>query len=76
MNPYDVDRVAEMINTALTMDEDERRQRMKQLRCRESDNDVDQWMANFLSEMDITDCTVADLYRHHDHIRPPVKVSF
>ena len=75
MNPYDEDRVAETINTALTMDEDERRQRMKDLRCRECDNDVDQWMANFSTEMDGIDCTITNVFRLHDQLLHSVKVA-
>ena len=75
MNPYDVDRVAETIDTALKMDEDERRLRMKQLRRRECDNDVDHWMANFLAEMDCIECTITGVLPQYDRLQHPVKVT-
>jgi len=48
VNPYDIDRTAEAIHRALTMDGTERRSRMAALRRREKRDDVHNWVRSFL----------------------------
>lgn len=58
VNPYEIDSVADTIHRALTLDENERRNRMQGLRRRESTMDVDHWMDSFLREIDSVECAV------------------
>lgn len=58
VNPYEVDMVSETIHKALTMELDERRWRMQQLRKRESSMDVDHWMESFIQEMNKVECAI------------------
>ena len=51
VNPYDVDGVADTIHRALTMDEAERRRRMRALRARVASHDVDWWANDFLAAL-------------------------
>jgi trehalose 6-phosphate synthase/phosphatase len=48
INPYDLDRTANALHRALTMDESERRSRMTALRRRERHYDVSWWVERFL----------------------------
>ncbi len=49
VNPYNIDGVADALHRALTMGESERESRMKALRRRERERDVDRWLASFLT---------------------------
>ena len=49
VNPYDIEGSAEAIHRALTMEEGERRSRVAALRRRERRDDVDAWVASFIS---------------------------
>jgi trehalose 6-phosphate synthase/phosphatase len=49
VNPFDIDAVAEALDTALSMPDDERRARMSALRDRVRANDVHQWVRRFLA---------------------------
>jgi trehalose 6-phosphate synthase/phosphatase len=51
VNPYDIDRTADTIHAALTMDPAERRRRMRGLREQVSANDVHRWVSNFLETL-------------------------
>lgn len=51
VNPYDVDGVADTIHRALTMSNDERRDRMRRLRSRVFAHDVYQWAREFLDAL-------------------------
>jgi trehalose 6-phosphate synthase/phosphatase len=51
VNPYDVDGTAEAIHRALTMDEPERRRRMRALRTQVLEHDVHAWVASFLETL-------------------------
>jgi trehalose 6-phosphate synthase/phosphatase len=51
VNPYDLDALAATIQRALTMPRDERRERMKALRHRVRENDVDRWASDFLNAL-------------------------
>ena len=48
VNPYDVDQVADVLDRALRMEENERRTRMDALRAREQSWDVHAWVEFFL----------------------------
>ena len=48
VNPYDIDRTAEVLHRALNMDEAERRSRVAALRRRERRDDVFAWVQQFL----------------------------
>ena len=52
VNPYDVDRTAEVYYRALTMPADERAERMQALRARVTTYDVHRWVHTFLDELD------------------------
>jgi len=49
VNPYDVDQTAERLHRALSMADEERRERMRALRRRERESDVHFWASSFLS---------------------------
>jgi len=49
VNPYDTEEVAEAIRQALTMDRNERRDRMQKLRAVVKDRNVYRWAANIIS---------------------------
>jgi len=49
VNPFDVDAVAEVLHSALSMSEEERQARMSALRERVQTNDVHAWVQRFLS---------------------------
>lgn len=51
VNPYDIEHMADMYHTALTMDEPERRARMRALRERVFDYDIHRWVKEFLSAL-------------------------
>jgi trehalose 6-phosphate synthase/phosphatase len=51
VNPYDLDRVAQVINTALTMPLEERRARIRALRHRVRANDAYSWANKFIGEL-------------------------
>ena len=53
VNPYEIQNVADVLNRALTMPEDEREARMNALRKRERVNDVDKWTRGFLKNIGI-----------------------
>jgi trehalose 6-phosphate synthase len=59
VNPYDIEGTADAIWQAYTMSEDERRQRMHQLRAEVKRNNVDRWVEQFLSAVQTR---VKDLY--------------
>jgi trehalose 6-phosphate synthase/phosphatase len=52
VNPYDVDRVAQVIKHALTMAPEEQRARMRALRRRVGSYDVHRWARAFLDELE------------------------
>lgn len=52
VNPYETNEFADTIYRALTMPRDEREMRMKQLRRREREHDVDFWLRSFLKTVD------------------------
>lgn len=52
VNPYETNEFADTIYRALTMPKDEREMRMKQLRRREREHDVNFWLRNFLKTVD------------------------
>lgn len=52
INPYETNEFADTIYRALTMPKDEREMRMKQLRRREREHDVNFWLRNFLKTVD------------------------
>ncbi|MGH7719862.1 MAG: bifunctional alpha,alpha-trehalose-phosphate synthase (UDP-forming)/trehalose-phosphatase [Gemmatimonadaceae bacterium] len=51
VNPYDVDGMAETINTALTMPREERRERMQAMRDHVMTHDVAAWAERFLTQL-------------------------
>jgi trehalose 6-phosphate synthase/phosphatase len=51
VNPYDVDALASSIETALAMSERERRIRMKSLRSRVLEHDVNAWVRRFAEDL-------------------------
>jgi trehalose 6-phosphate synthase/phosphatase len=51
VNPYDVDAVADAIQYTLVMSVEERRARMRRLRCRVHEHDVHSWAAGFVTEL-------------------------
>ncbi|KAK4294988.1 hypothetical protein Pmani_032423 [Petrolisthes manimaculis] len=57
VNPYENNEFADAIYRALTMPKDERELRMKQLRKREREHDVNFWLRNFLKTVD---CLIDD----------------
>ena len=50
-NPHDIEGVKQTIMRAITAPEDERRRRMKAMRKRVADHDVQQWAARFLKAL-------------------------
>ena len=56
VNPYDLDRTAAAMHRALTMEESERRERMRDLRNRVSSSSVQQWRRAFLDTLEGNDC--------------------
>lgn len=50
VNPFDLDRMAEALHTALTMPADEQQQRMKRMRAQVRDNNIYRWAGMLLSE--------------------------
>jgi trehalose 6-phosphate synthase/phosphatase len=52
VNPFDVEATAETYHRALTMPENERRQRMAGLRRRVESHDVHHWVASFLATLE------------------------
>ena len=55
VNPYDLDRVAEALHTALQMNPDERRARMRSMRRRVLHDDAPHWARSFLSALEETE---------------------
>ncbi|HEY8652755.1 MAG TPA: trehalose-6-phosphate synthase [Dermatophilaceae bacterium] len=51
-NPHDIEGVKQTIMRAITAPEDERRRRMKAMRKRVADHDVQQWAARYLKALD------------------------
>ncbi len=51
VNPYSLDECADALYQALTMSQNERRERMKRLRTVVADKNVYQWAASFLAEV-------------------------
>lgn len=51
VNPYETDLFAEVIDRAITMPKDERELRMKLLRKRERERDVNFWLSSFLKSV-------------------------
>jgi trehalose 6-phosphate synthase len=51
VNPYDTDECAEALHHALTMPEEERRQRMQRMRAQVSEKNVYAWAGSFLAEI-------------------------
>jgi trehalose 6-phosphate synthase/phosphatase len=66
VNPYNVDSVASVLHRALTMDEDERADRLVALQRRERLNDVHRWVSAFLESA----------RRPMTQIRPPTDADF
>jgi trehalose 6-phosphate synthase/phosphatase len=54
VNPYDIDSVAEALNSALTMAGMERRTRMRALRAQVLSHDVHRWASSFLDALGAT----------------------
>jgi trehalose-6-phosphate synthase len=52
VNPYDVDDVAGAIHRALTMEQEERRWRMRRMHAHVTENNVYRWAAILLAELD------------------------
>ncbi|QRN95648.1 bifunctional alpha,alpha-trehalose-phosphate synthase (UDP-forming)/trehalose-phosphatase [Archangium violaceum] len=52
VNPYDVDGMADMLEAALEMPEEERRSRMRTLRARVKEYDVHWWVRSFLDVLE------------------------
>uniref|UniRef100_A0A2P2HXG2 Alpha,alpha-trehalose-phosphate synthase (UDP-forming)-like n=1 Tax=Hirondellea gigas TaxID=1518452 RepID=A0A2P2HXG2_9CRUS len=52
VNPYEINHFADVMHRALTMPKDERELRMKQLRRREKERDVNFWLRNVLKSAD------------------------
>jgi trehalose 6-phosphate synthase len=50
-NPHDIEGVKQTIMRAITAPEDERRRRMKAMRKRVSDHDVQQWASRYLQAL-------------------------
>jgi trehalose 6-phosphate synthase/phosphatase len=61
VNPYDVDRTAEAIHRALSMDEAERRSRIAALRRREKRENVHEWVHKLLDTADSSRAALAPL---------------
>ncbi|MGH7534946.1 MAG: trehalose-6-phosphate synthase, partial [Gemmatimonadales bacterium] len=59
VNPYDADGTAEVIYRALTMDPDERRERLAPLRARVQTFDVHRWVASFLEQLEAVEPAVS-----------------
>ena len=59
VNPYDADGTAEVIYRALTMDPDERRERLAPLRARVRTFDVHRWVASFLEQLEAVEPAVS-----------------
>ena len=55
VNPYDLNATADAYHRALTMEPDERRERMRELRERVCDRDVQEWVASFLTALKQTE---------------------
>ena len=51
VNPYEIGKVADVIDNALTMDKAQAEIRMNALRNRESKNDLEYWFKAFLKEI-------------------------
>ena len=51
VNPYEIGKVADVIDNALTMDKAQAEIRMNALRNRESKNDLEFWFKAFLKEI-------------------------
>lgn len=51
INPYDIEGFADTIYSAITMPEEERKERMKKMRQLVFDNNIYQWGSNFISEL-------------------------
>ncbi len=66
VNPYDLDGMAASLHRALTMDEDERRERLVALRRRERRANVETWVERFLSAA----------YAASPSLRPPSAADF
>jgi trehalose 6-phosphate synthase/phosphatase len=54
VNPYDIERTAEALHQALTMDEAERRERMGDMRARVTTSTVQHWRREFLDALEGT----------------------
>ncbi|WNG44558.1 bifunctional alpha,alpha-trehalose-phosphate synthase (UDP-forming)/trehalose-phosphatase [Archangium minus] len=54
VNPYDVEGMADALEAALEMPEEERRTRMRNLRARVKEYDVHWWVRSFLDELQAT----------------------
>jgi len=52
VNPYEVNKVADYLHSALTMPTAEAEVRMNSLRAREASHDLDYWMQSFFRELD------------------------
>jgi trehalose 6-phosphate synthase/phosphatase len=61
VNPYDIDRVADAIETALAMPPEERRTRMHSLRQRVAAWTVHDWVSGFVAELELHRRTATDV---------------
>jgi trehalose 6-phosphate synthase/phosphatase len=61
VNPYDIDGVADAIETALAMAPEERRTRMRSLRQRVAACTVHQWVSGFAAELELQSRTAMDV---------------
>ena len=61
VNPYDIDWVADAIETALAMPAEERRTRMHSLRQRVAARTADEWVSGFAAELDLQSRTATDV---------------
>jgi trehalose 6-phosphate synthase/phosphatase len=61
VNPYDIEAVAEAIETALSMAPEERRTRMHSLRSRVRGHTVHDWVSRFTGELELQSRTAIDV---------------
>jgi trehalose 6-phosphate synthase/phosphatase len=52
VNPYNIDQIAERIKEALTMSDEMKKERMRALRSRIHNNNLEQWSSAFLTALD------------------------
>ncbi|CAL4124161.1 unnamed protein product, partial [Meganyctiphanes norvegica] len=71
VNPYEINEFSDTLHRALTMSNDERELRMKQLQRREVEHDVNFWLKSFLKTVDcLLDTQVDDHIEHTETMDP------